>query len=175
MREADNAIHTAIDLDPSDSRPYVTLAYFANALGKYNDAIEYLERAAALAGDRPYAKNDLATIYLNIGLISWQTKDYQRAEENLQRSIEVWPRAVGWYHAGRFYFDRGRLDEARDMFELAAQHVPETYPPIHLQLGRVYDLIGQKGQAKSEYEKFLNLAPPEAANRSEVMARLQNL
>jgi len=42
-------------------------------------------------------------------------------------------------------------------------------------LGRVYDLIGQKGQAKSEYEKFLNLAPPEAANRSEVMARLQNL
>lgn len=175
MREADNEIHTAIDLDPSDSRPYVTLAYFANALGKYNDAVGYLERAAALAGDRPYAKNDLATVYLNIGLISWQTKDYQRAEENLRRSIEVWPRAVGWYHAGRFYFDRGRLDEARVMFELAAQHVPETYPPIHLQLGRVYDLIGQKGQAKSEYEKFLNLAPPEAANRSEVMARLQNL
>jgi tetratricopeptide (TPR) repeat protein len=175
MREADNEIHAAIDLDPSDSRPYVTLAYFANALGKYNDAVGYLERAAALAGDRPYAKNDLATVYLNIGLISWQTKDYQRAEENLQRSIEVWPRAVGWYHAGRFYFDRGRLDEARAMFELAAQHVPETYPPIHLQLGRVYDLIGQKGQAKSEYEKFLNLAPPESANRSEVMARLQNL
>lgn len=175
VREADLEVRTALELDPGDSHAYVTLAYFANSAGKYNTSLEYLQQAAAVGGEGPRAKNDLGTVYLNIALIYWQIKDYEHAEENLLRSVEVWPRAVGWYHIGRFYFERGRLEEARSMFELTARNVPHTYPPIHLQLGRVYDLLGQKDAARVEYETFLDLAPPDAANRNEVSARLQSL
>lgn len=175
VREADLEARTALELDPDESRPYMTLAYFANSAGKYNFAIDLLQKAADVGGEDPRAQNDRGTVYLNLGLIYWQIKDYARAEENIVKSIEIWPRAVGWYHAGRFYFERGRLEEARSMFELTARNVPHTYPPIHLQLGRVYDLLGQRDAARVEYETFLELAPPDAANRAEVSARLQNL
>jgi len=175
VREADQEARTALELDPSSSRAYVILAYLANSGGKYATAVDYLQKAVEAASGQPRGKTDQGTAYLNMGLIYWQLKEYEKAEDSLIKSIEAWPRAVGWFHAGRFYFERGRLEDARSMFELAAKNVPETYPPIHLHLGQVYDLLGQKDAARNEYQMFLNLSSVDAPNRTEVSQRLQSL
>ena len=92
----------------------------------------------------------------------------------MRRSLEIWPRATGWYYTGQFYFDQGRYEEALAMFENALDTVPRSFAPIHLRLGWTYDKLGQRVNARTEYEKYLELSP-NAADATEVNRRLSQL
>lgn len=174
-REAEAEAIKALELDPSNVNAYMNLSYFSRASGKLDKAIEHIERAVSSVGLTPITRNDLATAYLNLGLLYLQQKDFNRAEANLLKSIEISPRPVAWYHAGQFYFDQQRYENAQTMFEMVAAKVPRWFSPIYIKLGQTYEGLRQIDRARAEYEKFLRFAPPESPDIKSVQNHLRQL
>ena len=173
--EAEEAARAGLALDPGCAYGYINLSYFSYKAGKKDKAIELLEQGAAAVPESPLTRHNLATIHLNLGLIYAEVRDYQKAEKNLLRSNEILPRPVGWYHTGNFYLERGRYEEARQMFEQTLRKTPRWFAPIHMKLGQTHDFLGQTEKAREEYRKYLELAPPDAEDRNNVMRRLAQL
>lgn len=173
-REAEAEARTALDLDSKCATAYMNLSYFANQSGKVVPACEYLENAIATIPENAMTRNDLGTIYLNLAMLYGQRKMFDRAEQSLSRSNEVWPRAVAWYYTGQFYLDQRRLDEARVMFERTLEAVPSWFGPIHLKIGQVYEGLGDPARAEREYNEYLRLAP-DAPEREEVKNHLKTM
>ncbi len=174
-REAEIETRTALDLDPNFLDAYINLSMFAYNNGKLNQAIENMERAKSLVGERPSKAGYLGRIDSDLGFYYGQRGDFDRAEENLRQSVEMLPYAKSWLDLGQFYFDRGRYDQALDLFENVLHQAPTRYAPIHLKLARTYDRLNQPESARAEYEKYLSLSGPNAKDRDEVFRRLSQL
>jgi len=174
-RQAEEQAQAALDLNEGDANSYLNLSYFAHFSGMLDKAIEYLERGTSAVEDSPMTRYKRATMYLNLGLLYTQRKDFDKAEDSLKRSIEIWPRPTGWYYAGQFYLERGRYAEAREMLELTRDNVPPKYAPIYFRLGQVYEKLNQRPQARAAYERYLRFALPISRDRDEALRRLQNL
>jgi tetratricopeptide (TPR) repeat protein len=171
-REAEAEARAALDLDSRCAPAYLTLSYFARMSGKVDKACAYLEDGISAVPEGTMTRHDLATIYLNLGLLYGQRKMFERGEQQLLRSIAISPRAVAWYHTGQFYFDQGRFEDARAMFEQTLEHVPRWFAPIHLRLGLTYEALTDTSRAELEFEKYLELAPPDAPDRDGVRKHL---
>jgi len=174
VREAEEHALRALELAPDNPNPYLVLSFFAHKNGKLDRSIEYLERGIAAVPETPVTRFKLATVHLNLALEKVQTKNLDVAEYHVLKSIEIWPRPTGWFHAGQFYFDQGRNAEAMTMFEKARGSLPERFSAIHLKLGQTYDRLGHTENARNEYQRFLELAP-DAAESTAVKARLARM
>lgn len=174
-REAEAEARTALDLDSTNTNAYLNLSYFSRASGKLGKAIDYLEEAVSATSMGPMTRNDMATAYLNLGLLYWEQKAFDRAEPNLLKSIDILPRPVAWYHMGQFYLDRRRYEEALKMFEQVAASVPRWFSPIHIKLGQTYESLNQIDRALIEYNKFLEVAPPESQDIKSVQNHIIQL
>jgi tetratricopeptide (TPR) repeat protein len=174
-READSEARASLDLDPKSASPYLILSYFTRASGKLDKAIEYLETATAEVSEGPMTRQNLATVYLNLGLLYAQRKDFELAEEKLLKSIELSPRPVAWHYTGLFYFDRKHFGNARVMFEQVAGHLPRWFAPVHIRLGQTYEGLNLPDLARAEYEKYLELAPAEMPDRKNVESKLRQM
>lgn len=173
-REAEAEARAALNLDSTCAGAYMNLSYFANQSGKIDKACDYLETALATIPEGPNHRHDLATIYLNLGMLYGQRKMLDRAEQNLLRSIEISPRAVAWYYAGQFYLEQGRFDDALTMYERTLKEVPGWFAPVHLKLGVVYEGLGDLSRAQSEYAEYLLLAP-DAPDHDDVKNHLNGM
>ena len=72
-------------VDANDSVPVMNrLSNVLITLGKDEEALEMLKRAEELSPDHP-------NIYANMGKIYLKFKDYKRAEEAFQNSIQISP------------------------------------------------------------------------------------
>jgi tetratricopeptide (TPR) repeat protein len=171
VRDAETEALTALELDPACAAGYLDLSYYATRAGKLDKAIEYLEKGTEAVPEGPFTRHNLATIYLNLGLLYSQRKEYDRAEQTLLRSIEISPRAVAWYYTGQFYFDRSRYDDARAMYEKTLARVPPWFAAIHLKLGLVFQALNDTSRAEYEFEKYLELAPA-ASDLDDVKRRI---
>ena len=174
-REAEAEGRVSLDLDPKSPNPYLNLSYFARTAGKIDKSIEYLETATSEVGEGPMTRHNLATLYLNLGLLYAQRKEFDRAEEKLLKSIELSPRAMAWHYTGIFYFERRRFENARLMFEKTANYLPTWFAAVHIRLGQCYDGMNQPDRARAEYEKYLELAPAEMPDRKSVENRLKQM
>lgn len=170
----DEAI-AALELDPQCTSAYLSLSYFASTEGKLDQAIAHLRDATDRVPATSITRPILATAYVNLGLLYAQRKNDADAEQALKRSVEIWPRPTAFFYAGKYYFDHERYDEARVMFEEAANRVPAAFAPIQLALGSVYERLNQRDLARAAYEKYLKVAPPKARERAEVTKRLSRL
>jgi protein O-mannosyl-transferase len=175
VRQAEMQSKMALSLDPTWPGSYLNLSYFAKVSGDIDKSIGYLEQSTSKVPEGPLTRYSLATIYLNLGLLYQQRKEISRAEETLRRSLDLWPRAVGWYYTGQFYFDEHRYEDALRMFDLALDKLPPRFAAIHMKRGLTYDLMGRKSEARAEYQRYLDLAPSEAADRQNVTRRLSQL
>ncbi|HEU4390558.1 MAG TPA: tetratricopeptide repeat protein, partial [Blastocatellia bacterium] len=140
--------------------------------GRLDDAIGYLKQATETIPVNRSTSGNLATAYVNLGLLCEQRKELDRAEASLLKSIELWPRPTGYYYAGEFYVRQQRYADARAMYEKAAELVPSTYAPIYLSLGAVYEQLRERDLARAAYERYLQVAPANAKERAEVNRRL---
>jgi superkiller protein 3 len=174
-REAEAEVRTALELDPKNANAYLSLSYFARAAGRLDKSIEYLETARSEMIEGPMTHHNLATVYLNLGLLYAQRKDFDRAEESLLKSIEFSPRPVAWHYTGLFYFDQKRFEDARVMFEKIVRSTPRWFAPVHIRLGQTYEGLNQIDRARAEYEKYLEIAPVEFPDRKSVQNRLRYL
>lgn len=174
-REAEAAALTALDLDSTNINAYMNLSYFSRAAGKLDKAIDYLEQAVSATALGPMTRNDMATAYLNLGLLYWEKKDISRAESNLIKSMNILPRTVIWYHMGQFYYEQNRFEEAQKMFEMVQSQVPRWFSPIHVKLGQTYESLNQIDRAIAEYQKFIEIAPPESQDIKSVQNHIRQL
>jgi Flp pilus assembly protein TadD len=170
-REAEAEARRALELDPSLAAPYLSLSFFASRSGRLDEAINWLERGTTAVTDT-FGKG---TILTNLGLLHEQRKDFRLAEEKLLESIEVNPRAVGWFYAGQFYFNRERYEEARAMFEKASDDSSPNFAPVRLRLAWVYDRLGRRQQAIDEYLRYMALAPADDEDRKQAVKRVGQL
>ena len=174
-REAEAEARAALTLDPACPTAYLNLSYFARMSGKLDKACEYLEDGISAVPEGTMTRHDLATMYLNLGLLYGQRKMFERGEEKLIRSIEISPRAVAWYHTAQFYFDQGRFEDARAMYEKTLEQVPRWFAPVHLRLALTYEALKDVTRAEGEFEKYLVLAPPDAPDRDSVRRHLVDI
>jgi tetratricopeptide (TPR) repeat protein len=174
-RDAEAEARTALNLDPHCATAYLSLSYFARMSGKLDKASEILEDGIAAVPEGTTTRHDLATMYVNLGLLYQQRKMFDIAEEKLLRSDQISPRAVAWYYTGQFYFDQGRYEEARAKFEQTLAAVPRWFAPIHLRLGRTYEVLNDTVRAESEFEKYLELAPADAPDREATRKHLNDM
>jgi tetratricopeptide (TPR) repeat protein len=162
-------------LNPHNPSGYSSLSFFSKEAGRLDQAIEYLEQAVQEVPINPITRMNMATLHLNLGLLYAQRTEFQRAEDHLIMSTQLWDRAVGWYYMGEFYFAQTRYEEARQMYERALQRVPSKYAPIHLKIGLSWEALGQPEKARAEYSTFLEYAPAAAPERKAVGQRITQL
>lgn len=174
-QEAEELVRAAIELSPQYLGAYLNLSYQAHRSGRTVEATEHLERAISTVPDGPITHNRLATAHLNLGMLYAQLKQFAKAESNIRRSIEMWPRPAVWFHAGEFYFAQGRYEEAAAMFEQTRQHISGSFAPIYLSLANTYERLNQKEKARAAYEQYLAVASPSASDYSNVLRRLSQL
>jgi tetratricopeptide (TPR) repeat protein len=175
-KEADAQAHKVLEIEPTSASPYAILSQMANIEGKLDKAIEYLETGIArVKPEGAAATNALGSLYLNLGLMYARRGEFDRAEETLLKSVEVFPRPTGYYYIGQFYFDRRRFDDAREYFEKVRDTAPSNFFPIQLKLGMAYERLGLKEQARAAYERYLRLAPDEVGERVEAARGLSRL
>ncbi|HVF89455.1 MAG TPA: tetratricopeptide repeat protein, partial [Blastocatellia bacterium] len=107
----------AIEVDPNFLDGYLNLSHFAQSTGDYNLALNYLERAKAVAAN--LSPTATARVYRSLGTVYETRKDYKKAEENYRLAVEALPYKSGpnWYVLGDFYYNRGRYEEAREVLE----------------------------------------------------------
>jgi tetratricopeptide (TPR) repeat protein len=174
-REAEAEALEALRLDPNNLAAYMNLSFYSRIAGKLDKAIEFIEQAVSTVSENPMTRYDLATAYLNLGLLYGQQKDPLQAEAGLFKSITLYPRPVGWYYMGQFYFEQNRPEEALVMFERTAADVPHWFSPIHIKLGMVYEKLGRLEEAKAAYSRFLEVAPVASPDIKDVRAHLLQL
>lgn len=173
-REAEQENRKALELDPNCVDGIINLSQFAYNEGKIDSAIEHLEHAKDLVGEGPQKRGYLARIYNDLGSLYDERKTSDVAESYLKQAVEVLPYPKSWMALGNFYFDKGRYEEALEMYELTRSDISPKYAPLHLKLGRTYDRLGQSERARDEYNRYLDLAP-NGKDRNEVFRRLSQL
>jgi protein O-mannosyl-transferase len=171
-REAEAEARIGLRLNPHNPSGYSSLSFFSKEAGRLDQSIDYLEQAVQEAPINPITRMNMATVHLNLGLLYAQRKEFQRAEDHLILSTQLWDRAVGWYYVGEFYFAQTRYEEARQMYERALSRVPSKYAPIHLKIGLSWEALGQADKARAEYETYLDYAPAAAPERKVVSQRI---
>ena len=116
--------------------------------GKDDDAL-------ALFKTLTQAHPELATAYVNIGLIELKKGDLKAAESALLNAAALKPElAVTHNELGVVYRRLGRFDEAEAAYLKALQCEPE-YAGAHLNLGILYDIyLNKLDDALAQYESY---------------------
>lgn len=114
--------------------------------------------------------------YAQLGMRSLESGDFASAERYLRRAVEMAPENAGPHAdlAVALMYQR-RWQEAHGELATAAQLSPET-PEIYLLQGVVYrDGLGDSGQARAAWERFLAMVPPGSSQADTVRQWLEGL
>jgi Tfp pilus assembly protein PilF len=174
LKQAEAAERDAKEADSAAPDPYMYLSSFANSQGRLDQAIAYLEDGANQVSPLPPTTDKLATMYLNLGMLYERKKDFDRAEKCINRSIGLWRRPVAFYYLGVLYLDAGRYEQARDVLNSASMELPRRFAPVHAKLALTYQALGDTMRARSEYQRFVDMAP-DGDEKDEAARRLLQL
>jgi eukaryotic-like serine/threonine-protein kinase len=139
--------------------------------GDYVGAVPLLKRSIELDPKFAMAYAMLGTSYHNLG-------EKKLAAENTSKAYELRSRVSEWekfyieshYH----HFVTGDMEKARQAYELWAQIYPrEQVPPLNL--GVIYQTLGQHEKSLSETREALRLAPSESLNAGNLVSALIRL
>jgi tetratricopeptide (TPR) repeat protein len=124
FREAIKHFDLAIDADPDSVEGHLRRAEALDAMGRFNEAIEDLERVvAAKMVDGSAASNALFSIgncYVKLG-------DLPRAVEYFDRTLAAAPFSDQvWHNQGMAFLNLGRLEQAAGCFARAAEANPAS-------------------------------------------------
>ena len=103
--------------------------------------------------------------YFRSGRIYEQFEEFDRAEEEYLKSLEINPEnTFAWYSLGTLYAEREELEEAERIFE----HIVELDPTdavVHKDLGTLFFSMGRYEEARLEFETAVRLDPTNVAAR----------
>lgn len=176
----------AIALDSSISEAWRNLAYIDEITGNYQSMLErfkmtlvntddsagvlydigvtydYLELpdSAIISYNRSLqAGAEFPEVYINIGADWGILGNLDSAKCYLEKAVKAGSRSPElFYNLGMLAFERGKGDEAIGSF-LECLSLDQTYSPAKLQLGNIYEAIGDSVNAYEYYKDFVRTAP----------------
>jgi len=160
---------------PTGPRALVIATFFALSVGFV--AGYALAPRNEPAEDSPAAPHEIGPEqYAQLGMRFLESGDFATAERYLRQAVEMAPENAGAHAdlAVALMYQR-RWQEAHGELATAAQLAPET-PQIYLLQGVVYrDGLGDSGQARAAWERFLTMVPPGTAQADTVKQWLEDL
>src|ERR1700732_4499885 len=139
--------------------------------GDFPGALPLLKRSIELDPKFAMAYAMLGTAYHNLG-------EKKLSAENTSKAYDLRARVSEWekfyieshYH----HFVTGDLEKARQAYELWAQIYPrEQVPPLNL--GVVYQTLGQHEKSLGEFRESFRLGPSESLNIADLVEALLHL
>ncbi len=139
--------------------------------GDPSTAIPLLKHSIELDPKFAMAYAMLGTTYYNLG-------EKKLSAENTSKAYDLRARVSKWekfYIESHYYhFATGDLEKARQAYELWAQIYPrEIVPPMNL--GVIYQTIGQHEKSLAEYRESIRLGPSESLNVADAVSELVRL
>jgi serine/threonine protein kinase/tetratricopeptide (TPR) repeat protein len=114
--------------------------------------------------------NNLAQVYVTLGMIHTGTGDYDQAIRNLERALALDPLDADAYRElANAYEKLGKLNEAEST-HLNAIVVRPNYWAAHYELGRFYFRQARYGEAEKEFQTVVELTPDNARGYSSLGA-----
>lgn len=176
----------AVTLDSSLSEAWRNLAYIDEITGNYQSMLERFGMALANSDDSAGLLYDIGVtydylelpdsaiimynrslnsgaqfpeVYINIGADWGILGNLDSAEFYLKQAVEAGSKSPELlYNLGMLAFERGKRQEAIGNF-LECLSLDQTYAPAKLQLGNIYEAIGDSGNAYEYYQDFVKTAP----------------
>jgi len=105
----------------------------ASVRAKFESAMRFLEQGAydrgiALLVDVTEAAPEVAALRIDLGIAYGQVGDFERAEDNIKKALQLNPRhPVAYNELGILYRKMGRFEKARQSYEKAL----DVYPDFH--------------------------------------------
>ncbi len=141
--------------DPKDMLPELELSQRAEAYeaeGKYAEASRTYEEMLAR---RP----ENQTAYVNLALMKARLNEFDEAVTVLERGIALFPESVMLLsRLAHTYMVMGRLKKALDTWQAVLALEPHYFDGL-LGSGWILDLMGNKEEARSFYERALQVEP----------------
>ena len=121
--------------------------------GEYQKAIDAFSSVLETCADNAELYNNIALCYANL-------KDYDKAEKNYLKALELNPKLPQVYinllrhYLARFYMEDARLDLAIDELENILEKQPDNFD-VYYDLGRVHFELGNYASAIENFENVL--------------------
>lgn len=149
LKYGQDAINTMEDTIPE---PFITMALIYNGMGRYEEALEMLDKLNDPERMSYQALIEQATANEGLG-------KSDKAEELYQQAIKIknkyW---AGYNNLGVFYYKQGRLKEAAEAFRKVTEVAPNNIRGFN-NLGGVYFGMGMNEEALGAFDKSLAIQP----------------
>ncbi len=154
--QAKQSSATAIGLNDKLAQVYITRGMIQTGTGRYEEAVQNLQKALALDPINSDAYRELAKTYQAMGRL----KD---AESTYMNAIAVRPGYWGTHNdLGGFYYRLGRYDEAEKEFRSVVELTPDNARG-YKNLGVIAYSQKHYEEAAKMYEKSVAIKPSDAA------------
>jgi TolB-like protein/Tfp pilus assembly protein PilF len=162
FEKAEKEYQLSIELKPGYATAHHWYAWHLAYLGRHEEAIKEILRARELDPLSP-------RINANVGYILYFAREYERALEELKKSIELFPEHLANYAiTGRVYAKMGRYGEAISSYEHLYEHLYELLGVrggLSTRLAYIYSLSGKRGEAQKKLSNIIeyskqNFVPP---------------
>ncbi|MFA6551427.1 MAG: tetratricopeptide repeat protein, partial [Patescibacteria group bacterium] len=168
----------AIAKKPNLAAAYYGAAVAQEKLNDYSKAIEELGKAVTLAGDNLDYRFELGRMYFNRGvqnqnLQQEQTKAITAAEDKDQSAIANEQLSVSQEQQSKVIALNDDLKTAEAIFKNIIEASPNHANAIY-SLALIYETVGDKAQARTNYEKLLNIVEDQAT-KDAILKKLQTL
>lgn len=119
-------------------------------IGRYSEALDILNKAEDKFG--------YAEFYILEGSLYEKLKEYDKAEENYKKGIEINPdRVEGYIKYGSFLMNTGKQQEALNLLSGAEQKFKNA--EIYYQIAQTYKDLNNFRQAEENYKKAIAISP----------------
>lgn len=143
----------AIDLAPTNYRPYHNLAVAQLNLGQLDDAAQNFQKSIDLTN------GSFAPSLFGLSMVFYRRFEFLRAQSIIQRGLLVTPNsAFGKYCLGLVQFSLGHLADAeRDALD--ALHLDATESGAYLLLAHVHERLHNPSAVIADVQSYLKLSP----------------
>ncbi|WP_282080915.1 tetratricopeptide repeat protein [Aquimarina algiphila] len=149
----------------SVANTYYSLGLLAGHKGQYYAELDYIHKALEIYLNKKINNLNLSKIYHTIGATYTNIGAYQKADQYLDKALDITSKVVGdnHYMTATLYFSKGIVQQSLEKYDQAfifynkslsidIKNLGENHPKI----ARSYDLIGDMHMIKREYDKALS-------------------
>ncbi len=161
LAQAVGYFQEAIALDPDFALAYVGLAdTYVLQVGYSGLAPEDAEALAKVAaGNALELDPSLGEAHTSRAGLAWRVGDFETSDAEFQRAMELSPNYATTYHwYGMSLNDRGRIDDAIEVFEKAAQLDPLS-APIQANIKSLLEAQGRFDESYARIQRMIELSP----------------
>ncbi len=159
FNEAMADLTSAIRIQPIEWTDFSQLGICYYSLNRPDEAIQALEKAAALKPGQPVIAEFLAKANVKKGIASLSAKQYSQAVEYLKKARDLDPKSgVAFYNLGEAYLFMKNYVEAEKAMNQALELMPKS-PDVYVRLGLIYEKQKKWDAALTSYQKASEMNP----------------